>query len=75
MVINNNVTWQAFLTGVSVKTPVVILVWGGDRNTLSHVAKAVPHQIPVIILKKSGKIADMLAGIYEVLAEKEEEAR
>ena len=51
------------------KTPLVILVVGGDRFTLEKVADATQKntQIPVVIVNGSGKIADMLANVYKAL--------
>ena len=55
-----------------VKTPLVILVVGGDRFTLEKVADATSKsvQIPVVIVNGSGKIADMLAAVYMALEHK-----
>lgn len=50
-----------------VKTPLVILVVGGDKFTLQKVRDATSKQIPVVIVNGSGAIANMLAYIYQTL--------
>lgn len=40
--------------------PIAIIVCEGDLNTIEHMAKALKENIPVIIMKGSGKAADLV---------------
>lgn len=40
--------------------PVAIIVCEGDIQTISHISNAVRKQLPVIIMKGSGKAADLV---------------
>ena len=54
---------------LDVKTPVVILVLGGDQFTLERLADATSEdsQISVVIVNNSGPVANMLAEAYQKL--------
>lgn len=41
--------------------PIVILVCGGDIETIIHISKALKNNTPVIIMKGSGMAADLVA--------------
>ena len=47
------------------KVPVLVIVAEGDLNTLEHVVKVLERDIPVLILKGSGKAADLIAECME----------
>lgn len=40
--------------------PIAIIVCEGDIQTISHISNAVGRQLPVIIMKGSGKAADLV---------------
>ncbi|OPL21219.1 hypothetical protein AM593_10363, partial [Mytilus galloprovincialis] len=47
------------------KVPVLVIVAEGDLNTIEHVVKVLERDIPVLILKGSGKAADLIAECME----------
>lgn len=40
--------------------PIAIIVCEGDLNTISEITEALEHKLPVIIMKGSGKAADLV---------------
>lgn len=40
--------------------PIAIIVCEGDLNTISEITEALQHKLPVIIMKGSGKAADLV---------------
>lgn len=44
-----------------IKIPVLVIVAEGDLSTLDHVVKVLKRGIPVLVLKGSGKAADLIA--------------
>lgn len=40
--------------------PIAIIVCEGDLQTIDHISKALQNNIPVIIMKGSGKAADLV---------------
>ena len=53
-----------------VKTPVIVLVVGGDKFTLEKVADCVESGIAVVVVNESGPIPEMLADIYHAFDSK-----
>ena len=47
-----------YLTGMPV--PIAIIVCEGDLETIAHIADALQNKLPVIIMKGSGKAADLI---------------
>lgn len=45
---------------IKMPVPIAIIVCEGDLNTIEHIAKALNENIPVIIMKGSGKAADLI---------------
>lgn len=45
---------------IEMPVPIAIIVCEGDLNTIEHIAKALNENIPVIIMKGSGKAADLI---------------
>ncbi|XP_062596064.1 transient receptor potential cation channel subfamily M member 2-like [Saccostrea cucullata] len=45
--------------------PIVILACEGDINTIEHISEALKRKIPVIIIKGSGKAADLILDYME----------
>lgn len=45
---------------VEMPVPIAIIVCEGDLKTIVHIAKALKENIPVIIMKGSGKAADLV---------------
>ena len=43
-----------------VPTPIAIIVCEGGLQTVAHTAEALQHRLPVIIMKGSGKAADLI---------------
>lgn len=50
---------------VEIPVPIAILVCEGDLTTIKHIAKALKENIPVIIMKGSGKAADLVLDYIE----------
>lgn len=50
---------------VDITTPIAIIVCEGDIQTISHISKALRMQLPVIIMKGSGKAADVVVEYLE----------
>lgn len=46
---------------LKIKIPVLVIVAEGDLSTLDHVVKILKRGIPVLVLKGSGKAADLIA--------------
>lgn len=40
--------------------PIAIIVCEGDLNTIAEIKQALEHNLPVIIMKGSGKAADLV---------------
>ena len=40
--------------------PIAIIVCEGDIETIAHIAAALQNKLPVIIMKGSGKAADLI---------------
>lgn len=45
--------------------PITLIVCGGDSGTITHISKALQNNIPVIIMKGSGKAADLVLSYLE----------
>ena len=45
--------------------PIAILVCEGDKDTIAHVAGTLTNKLPVIIMKGSGKAADLILNYLE----------
>lgn len=45
--------------------PIAIIVCEGDLKTIIHIAKVLQENIPVIIMKGSGKAADLVLDYIE----------
>lgn len=45
--------------------PIAIIVCEGDIETIAHIAKALQHKLPVIIMKGSGMAADLVVDYLE----------
>ena len=43
------------------KVPVLVIVAEGDLQTIDHVVQVLKRDIPVLILRGSGKAADLIA--------------
>lgn len=43
-----------------IPVPTAVIVCEGDIQTISHISKALKNQLPVIIMKGSGKAADLV---------------
>lgn len=54
-----------FLIIVDITTPIAIIVCEGDIQTISHISKALRKQLPVIIMKGSGKATDVVLEYLE----------
>lgn len=54
-----------FFIIVAITTPIAIIVCEGDIETISHISKALRKHIPVIIMKGSGKAADVVVEYLE----------
>lgn len=50
---------------IEMPIPVAIIVCEGDLKTIVHIAKALQENIPVIIMKGSGKAADLVLDYIE----------
>lgn len=53
-----SVKYLYIFTGMPV--PIAIIVCEGDLNTISEITEALKHKLPVIIMKGSGKAADLV---------------
>lgn len=45
--------------------PIAIIVCEGDIETIAHIAGALQNKLPVIIMKGSGKAADLILDYLE----------
>lgn len=45
--------------------PIVIIMCEGDIGTISHISKALQNKLPVVIMKGSGKAADLVLDFLE----------
>lgn len=45
--------------------PIAIIVCEGDTETISHIAEALKKNLPIIIMKGSGKAADLVLDYLE----------
>lgn len=45
--------------------PIAIIVCEGDIETIAHIAAALENKLPVIIMKGSGKAADLVFDFIE----------
>eukprot|EP00105_Crassostrea_gigas_P010048 XP_011425193.2 PREDICTED: transient receptor potential cation channel subfamily M member 2-like [Crassostrea gigas] len=50
-----------------IPVPTAIIVCEGDIQTISHIAEALEKQLPVIIMKGSGKAADLVLDYFDKL--------
>lgn len=50
--------------------PIAILVCEGDIQTIAHTADALQNKLPVIIMKGSGKAADLILDYFEKYLQK-----
>lgn len=50
---------------VEMPVPIAIIVCEGDLMTVKHIAEALKENIPVIIIKGSGKAADLVLDYIE----------
>lgn len=50
---------------VEIPIPVVIIVCEGDLETIGRISNALKRNLPVIIMKGSGKAADLTLGYLE----------
>lgn len=41
--------------------PIAIIVCEGDIDTITHISEALKNKLPVIIMKGSGKAADLVS--------------
>lgn len=48
-----------------IPVPTAIIVCEGDIQTISHIAEALEKQLPVIIMKGSGKAADLVLDYFD----------
>ena len=53
---------------VGMPIPIAIIVCEGDVQTVAHTAEALQHRLPVIIMKGSGKAADLILVYLERFA-------
>uniref|UniRef100_A0A8W8NIW9 TRPM SLOG domain-containing protein n=1 Tax=Magallana gigas TaxID=29159 RepID=A0A8W8NIW9_MAGGI len=49
----------------NITTPITLIVCEGDIQTISHISKALRNQLPVIIMKGSGKATDVVLEYLE----------
>lgn len=45
--------------------PIAVIVCEGDFETISHISAALENKLPVIIMKGSGKAADLVFDFLE----------
>lgn len=45
--------------------PIAIIVCEGDTETISHISEALEKNLPIIIMKGSGKAADLVLDFLE----------
>ncbi|XP_064608301.1 transient receptor potential cation channel subfamily M member 2-like [Liolophura sinensis] len=50
----------------SVNVPAVLLVVGGEQDTLKAVLESIRRRTPVVVIQGTGKAADILAGAYKL---------
>lgn len=50
---------------VDMPVPIAIIVCEGDMETISHVSGSLKNKLPVIIMKGSGKAADLIMDFFE----------
>lgn len=50
---------------VEMPVPIAIIVCEGDIETISHVYESLMNKLPVIIMKGSGKAADLILEFLE----------
>lgn len=51
--------------GLKMPVPIAIIVCEGDTETISHIAEALKKNLPIIIMKGSGKAADLVLDYLE----------
>lgn len=51
--------------GLNMPVPIAIIVCEGDMETISHVSGSLKNKLPVIIMKGSGKAADLIMDFFE----------
>lgn len=56
----NNMHIDIPLTVIEMPVPIAIIVCEGDLKTVVHIAEALKKNLPVIIMKGSGKAADLV---------------
>lgn len=50
---------------VEMPVPIAIIVCEGDIETIFHVYESLKNKLPVIIMKGSGKAADLILEFFE----------
>lgn len=50
---------------VEMPVPIAIIVCEGDMESIAHVAGSLKNKLPVIIIKGSGKAADLILDFLE----------
>lgn len=50
---------------VEMPVPIAIIVCEGDMETIAHVSGSLENKLPVIIIKGSGKAADLILDFLE----------
>jgi hypothetical protein len=54
-----------YISGIRVPVPVAIVVCEGDILTIAHVEGALERKLPVVVVKGSGKAADLIVDYLE----------
>lgn len=49
-----------FSSFIDMPVPIAIIVCEGDIETIAHISEALENKLPVIIMKGSGKAADLV---------------
>lgn len=52
--------WGFFSSFIDMPVPIAIIVCEGDIETIAHISEALENKLPVIIMKGSGKAADLV---------------
>jgi hypothetical protein len=53
------------IPGIRIPVPVAVVVCEGDIVTIAHVRKALKRKLPVVVVKGSGKAADLIVDYVE----------
>lgn len=54
-----------FTTILEMPVPIAVIVCEGDIDTIVHISEALKNKLPVIIMKGSGKAADLVFDFLE----------